>query len=257
MTIPHVRAIDDLGPTPTQGVTRSRYFRCDDGDIYIVKFFDGMKTLINELVGCSLALAINLPTPQIAFIEVKADLIDIIPELSNVSPGSHLGSKKLKNVTDFHNISDETLSKCLENPLDLYGVISFDNWLLNGDRRNKGNNMIESIAADKIRYHMVDFSHCFGGNDWEVEKLNNLKNFNSLVKIFSFILRFIDDLTKFEKSLLAIENLDDLVIDKFINLILPAWNLRTSEKNLMLDVIKHRKTMVRNIIHVNKVGLGL
>ena len=62
---PTVNAIRDQGPVG-KGGSGSHFFSCDDEKEYIVKFADMTKTAVNELVGGSLALKINLPTPHLA-----------------------------------------------------------------------------------------------------------------------------------------------------------------------------------------------
>jgi hypothetical protein len=45
--------------------------------------------------------------------------------------------------------SESFRAKTLENLQDLYGVICFDNWVLNVDRNNVGNNLIETQSGNK------------------------------------------------------------------------------------------------------------
>ncbi len=194
-----VSAITDLGHI--KGLSGAHFFSCDDNKEYIVKFVDGTKTAVNEIVGGSLALKIGLPTPNLALVNVNQDIIKFSSDLSqrNIREGVHIGFSRLPtNTEDFHLLNNQSfVTKTLENEQDLYGVICFDNWVLNVDRNNVGNNMIEALAHNKIRYYMVDFGHCFTGNGWD-EGIENSKDNLQLTDLLQFFYQYIKDFGKFE-----------------------------------------------------------
>ena len=113
-----------------------------------MKYADGKKTVVNELVGGSLAI-INLPTPNISLVNVSSEFIEVSDVLRSrgITAGLQIGFAKLTNAADFHQLERQFSGEMiLENSHDLYGIICFDNWVLNSDRNNAGNNMIEILG---------------------------------------------------------------------------------------------------------------
>lgn len=93
-----INAIRDLGRV-RKGGSNAHFFLCDDGNEYLVKFVDSgqTKTAINELVGGSLALKLNLPTPNTVLVNVSQDIIQLSDELRqrNILVGTHIGFQRL------------------------------------------------------------------------------------------------------------------------------------------------------------------
>ena len=109
---------------------------CDDDKEYVVKFVEAnTKTTVNEWVAGSLALGINLPTPNVVQVNISKEIIDLSDELKkrNIESGLHVGMERLPKESswDFQYINDQMLAgKELINGDKLYGVITFDNFLL-------------------------------------------------------------------------------------------------------------------------------
>lgn len=261
MSMIAVNAMRDLGSVG-KGASNAHFFYCDDGNEYLVKFIESnpTKTAINELVGGSLALKIKLPTPDISLVNISQNLIDLSDKLKqrNIPTGNHIGIKRLpKDTLDFQYLTDDMLiDKTLGNNDALYGVVNFDNWVLNTDRNNPGNNMIEFLPNKKIKYHMIDFGHCFTGSTWN-QGLEQSKNNENLMAIFPFIRRWLINIDGFDSWFKAIECMPDNEIDEIVNSIPLSWNLQSSEKDVLLNIIKNRKHLVRKIIYNNKVSLNL
>lgn len=189
MVLFSINAIRDLGRV--KGSSGGHFFLCEDQNEYIVKFIERNKTAVNELVAGSLATMIKLPTPDMVLIRLAEDLINLSDDLSqrNIEPGLHIGFRRLSNVCELGQLTQQTITqKTLLNPEDLYGIVCFDNWVLNIDRNNEGNNMVEILANNQMRYYAVDFGHCFTGNRWN-EELQNSKDIMECVQlcIFPFI----------------------------------------------------------------------
>ncbi|MGI0082325.1 MAG: HipA family kinase, partial [Nitrosopumilaceae archaeon] len=217
-------------------------------------------TAVNELVSGSLALKLGLPTLDIVFVNLPQDIIQLSDDLRqrNIQSGLHIGFKRLpEDVLDFTYLNDDMLlDKTLVNRDELYGVVNFDNWVLNTDRNNQGNNMIEFLPQNQIRYIMIDFGHCFTGNNWN-QDLQNAINRQDLMGVFDFIRRQLISINEFEKWFVTIESMNDTEIDSIVDSIPSAWNLSQNEKSILLELIKNRKHLVRNIICNNRVTLNL
>jgi hypothetical protein len=253
-----INAIRDLGRV--KGASGAHFFGCDDDNEYIVKFANIGKTTVNEFVCSSLAFKINLPTPSMALINVSKSLIDSSADLAqrNIKDGIHIGFNRLPdNVCDFSQLENKTIeSRSLENPGDLYGVICFDNWVLNTDRNNPGNNMVEFLPYNKMRYYIVDFGHCFTGDSWD-GTLKNSKNITQLMGVFEFFRTHVNDISVFEKWFNSIEIIGDPEMDTLIDYIPDSWNLPMEEKTVLNDIIKYRRGLIRQIIINNKNQLGV
>lgn len=262
MAITILNVIRDLGPTK-KGGSGSHYFLCEDENEYVVKFSDStLKTTTNELAAGAIAIKLKLPTSQIILVNLpEVIILESTDDLRNrkIQPGLHIGFKKLPDKTwDFDYWKDEMWkTKTLVNKDDLYGVVSFDNWLLNTDRNNSGNNMLQILSDNEIRYWMVDFSHCFLHNNWTEVELKGKKDQQELVDIFPFIQNQINKFEDFDKWLQAIENFKDLEIDYIVNVIPRNWPLSDSERKTMLEIVKHRKGLVRKNITNNREKLNL
>jgi len=253
MSVPIVNAISDLGSTK-KGGSGSHYFFCDDDSEYVVKFFQAnTKTTTNELVAGILALEINLSAPDLVIVNIsKQVLAESGDDIKNrkIQPGKHVGIKRLPDKTwDFEYWTDDLLKgKSLVNKDELYGVVCFDNWVINTDRDNTGNNMLQLLPKNEIRYWMVDFGHCFINNSWTEDSLKNKKEDTELMKVFSFIKNNLDTFQKFQSWFKKIENLHDNKLNDIVKSIPPSWTLSTGEKKILLEILKHRRTFPRRII---------
>src|SRR6202045_638360 len=87
-----------------RGGAQSHLMRCADGGYYVVKFQNnpqGVRILANELLATRLAAQLGLPTPAMAVVEVRKELIDNTDELvmqlgrgqNRCTPGLQLGSR--------------------------------------------------------------------------------------------------------------------------------------------------------------------
>jgi hypothetical protein len=256
-----VQAIRDEGRVG-KGVSGSHFFVCDDGKEYIVKFAAPApdKTVVNELVGGSLALLYNLPTPEIVLVGISSDIITLSDDLRKrgIREGMHLGVERLpRDSWDFDTLPSDFISRnTLVNPDQIYGVVTFDNWLLNNDRDNTGNNMLQLLPRNQMRYIMVDFGHCFTGNAWN-EGLAATENNQGLMRVFRFLRTYITRLTNFEGWFRSLEDFSEAEIDSIVSAVPQSWSLSSREKEVLLHLIKHRKYLPRSIIIANRGVFGI
>jgi hypothetical protein len=256
-----VNAIRDLGAVG-KGGSGSHFFQCDDGKEYVVKFaaLAPDKTVINELIGGSLAMILKLPTPKMVLVMLSVEIITLSEDLrrKNIQPGIHLGIERLpKDCWDFDTLPANFLSKNeLINREDLYGVVTFDNWLLNTDRNNPGNNMLELLPKNKMRYVMIDFGHCLTGNVWDQTLQIQMANAN-LMPFYTYFLGHINQLEDFEAWFVLLEGVSDRDIDTVVSNVPPAWSLSNTEKQVVIDFIKHRRYLPRSVIIASKSVFGI
>lgn len=216
-----------------------------------MKFFDYRKTIINEFVGGRLAMHFGLPVPKVVLVRIAQDLINLSENLKkrNVKEGIHIGSR-FQNITDFGKITLQSLDgKLLVNPADLYGVVCFDTWVLNIDRINPENNMIEFLSDDRIRYWMIDFSHCFTGNDWTETSLAREKHKLEVMPRFNgFFEKYVTNIQGFDDRFNRLEGIPDSDIQHIIDRIPEQWSLKAGERLEISNTIKVRRGLARHII---------
>lgn len=160
-----------------RGGAQSQLMRCDDGRYYVVKFKNnpqGLRTLINELIGTRLAAKIGLPTPSAAIVNVSEALVAYSEDLSialrrSISPclpGLQFGSQYPDVspgavVLDF--IPDQEL-KSVPNLSDFFGMLAFDKWTCNTDSRQVVYHRSDGASPRAL---MIDEGFCFGADRWD------------------------------------------------------------------------------------------
>src|ERR1700752_703704 len=149
----------------------------EDSDYYVVKFQNnpqGPRLLANELLATRLAARIGLPTPPVAVVEVREELIahtdDLVMQLgrgrapcqAGLQFGSRYPGSPVETVVyDF--LPDEELRES-ENLADFCGMLVFDKWTCN----TNGRQTIFFRAASDSRYRalMIDNGFCFNAGEW-------------------------------------------------------------------------------------------
>lgn len=262
MLVREVDAKTDLGPTG-KGGSGSHYFLCNDGQEYVIKFnLSKHKTIINELVAGTLADEMKLPAPEMVIVNITNEFFETATgelKTKKVQVGKHIGIKRLpKTCWDFDYWKDEMLKpKTLTNKKDLYGVISFDNWIINTDRNNQGNNMLELLENDQVRYWMIDFGHCFLNSSWTIESLKKESEQEKLMNVFPYLKEKIETLADFSSWFEIVEKIEDKKINEIVESIPPSWPLTNEEKLFLINLIKLRRNLPRTIICNHQGDLGL
>ena len=154
-------------------------FECSDGNIYYCKYLVGIKSaeidcLAYEIIANRLLLALNIPTPEIALVQVNADSTSRKSLHFNkkaypnaVCFGSKLvNSSSLVNATQVFNERKEV--KRYHNYKDLIKIAIFDLLFDNADRGRKDNiNLLEAMdvvnGKRKLQYVAIDHAFIFGG----------------------------------------------------------------------------------------------
>ncbi|MHB1907756.1 MAG: HipA family kinase [Nitrososphaerales archaeon] len=151
-----VSATTDL-QTAEIGVSKAHFMLCSDGNKYVVKFVKRdsavnlRRTVVNELVAGTLASRMRLPCPETVLVSISSEFIHNSVELTQdgVREGYHIGSKFVSGRNFAQFSEDFARGKRVTNVDDLYGVIVFDNLVLNIDRNNNGNNLIDILPNNE------------------------------------------------------------------------------------------------------------
>jgi hypothetical protein len=175
--IKQVKAEKMMGSPFRGGSSQSRYIWCTDGDggaLYNVKFREsdqGWKMPINELVASQVALAMGVPMPEIALVELSEIFLEANPQLSGlydspVKPGLQFGSKF---VDPCDAVPHPHLISLAENSGDFPRIVVFDVATNNSDRCDNNYDNVLLVQADgpdnKFRLLSIDHGACFG-NTW-------------------------------------------------------------------------------------------
>jgi hypothetical protein len=240
------------------GVSRAHIMMCDDGNKYVVKFVKTNptpnRTVVNELVAGCLANHLGLPNPQTVLVSISSDFIANSIELTQdgVQAGLHIGSKYVSGQ-NFNKFSQQyARGRTLSNGDDLYGVIVFDNLVLNVDRNNSGNNLLDLLQNNEAYYRMIDFGHCFTGDSWTIAVLQARKEDTHIVECFWYISENTLQPDKFEAWFTLIEGMPDEDVERILQDIPEGWAIPTEERSALKDLVSFRKSRIRGIVSASR-----
>jgi HipA-like protein len=228
----------------------------ESGDYYVVKFQNnpqGARILANELLATRLAARLGLPTPPVAVIEVREELIahtdDLVMQLgrgrARCQPGLQFGSRypgsPAENVVyDF--LPDEQLRE-VENLGDFCGMLVFDKWTCN----TNGRQAIFFRAAGEARYRaqMIDNGFCFNAGEWNFPDAP-LRGIYARHGVYEGV----RGMEAFEPWLARLEQrIDGAALEAAASEIPPAWYDDKAEAlEKMLEHLLRRRTLARELI---------
>lgn len=234
-----------------KGSAGSHAFECDDGRTYFVKFNDGTRTVVNELIGYALADMLSLPVPENHLVSVPQELVDASEDLGErrVSGGIHHGTVWMEGCVDFSGVSVREM--VLSNANMLPGLIVLDNLVVNMDRNNPGNNLLQATPRGN-EYKTVDFSEILSGRNWTIDSLNVAKRISYLMPVFTVVALQVKGLSSFSPWLESCEDISGRTIDGILSTIPASWNVTDEEKVAITDFLLARKGRVRGILESGK-----
>jgi hypothetical protein len=156
-----------------RGGSQPHLIRASDQRYYIIKVQNnpqGVRVLANEMFGTSLAKLLGLPAPEVAIIDVCGDFVryseDMVIQLEHGSQpcqaglccGSHFNEHSFTFSPDFF------VSGGLENASDILGMLVFDKWTSNCDRRQLM--FYRESPRELYRIMMIDQGDCFTRGKW-------------------------------------------------------------------------------------------
>ncbi len=162
---------------PLRGGAQAHLLRASDGAFYVTKFQNNpqhIRVLANEMLATNLGLALGLPMPQVAVIEVSDWLIEHtedlrislggakIPCLSGKQLGSvYVGGESPAMTLDY---LPRELLQGVRNLSDFARVLVLDKWTCNSD----GRQAVFSKAPRRQRYAatFIDQGYCFNAGEW-------------------------------------------------------------------------------------------
>ena len=127
-----------------EGGSLPAVIEADDDGLYVLKFHgagQGTKALVAELVAGEIARTLELPIPEIVFVELDTDLARTEPDpeiqdLIRASGGLNLGLDYLSGALNFDPLVDPT------DPGLASRIVWFDAFVTNLDRTARNTNML-------------------------------------------------------------------------------------------------------------------
>lgn len=228
----------------------------ETGEYYVVKFQNnpqGARILANELLATRLAARLGLPTPPVAVIEVREELIahtdDLVMQLgrgrTRCQAGLQFGSRYPGSpaetvVYDF--LPDEQLHE-VENLGDFCGMLVFDKWTCN----TNGRQAIFFRAAGEQRYRaqMIDNGFCFNAGEWNFPDAP-LRGIYARHRVYERV----RGIEAFEPWLARLEErIDERSLENAASEIPPAWYGDQAEAlEKMLEQLLRRRRLARELI---------
>lgn len=214
-------------------------FQCEDLEVYYAKYRSGISLkaeeidcLFYEIVCNKLLNALEIPSPQLAIIEIaensfRKEQLNKHKKFCKVG-ALYLGSKEIKNADVVQTISpiqNKRSFKQLINPYDLVKIALFDLWVNNCDRgRNENYNLLFQNTNIGIKYYAFDHAFCFGGLA-HLRILNANLPFSTADKLYksSYFRKILPYLDK-QKTKIIVDNFISLLPNEINHIILQAYN---------------------------------
>ena len=220
----------------------------DDGFLYVLKFRgagQGIKALIAELVGGSIARALGFKVPEIVFANVdeafgRTEPDEEIQDLLKFSTGMNLGLHYLSGAITF----DSTVTPV--DPVLASRIVWFDCFITNVDRTPRNTNMLTWYKELWLIDHGASLYFHHSWNDWEEQSIRPF----TLVKDHVLLpwASEIEEADSYFHKILSPEVIRDIVS------LVPADWLENDQPNLPAD--EKRKVYERFLINrLNSSGI--
>jgi hypothetical protein len=161
-----------------RGGSQSHLMRASDGNFYIVKFTNNpqcKRILANEFIACRLGLALSLPVPHVAVLEVTEWLIKSTEQLhidvaglrAPCPPGLHLGIRYVADPLEdmIFDYLPESMFPKVRNLVDFARVLVLDKWTGNADGRQAV--FTKKSKERKYSATFIDQGYCFNAGEWD------------------------------------------------------------------------------------------
>jgi len=234
-------------------------FECSDGETYYVKHYGNNRLhVINELIGSVLLQLLELPTPDIALVEVVPGSIEGQNFERKAPCGVAFGSRQLPGHSkslDRGDLFEGPEIRKFTAHQSLVGIVLFDIWVYNTDRTQLNPNvLVEQIAHNRFRFVAIDHAMIFDGKDYRdlgsSGEILSPTIEDSLIahplyrQVYDSFGLFISE--EADRVLDRIESLSEDELHYVLQVIPDEWEVKDAEKDA---IIKHyllpRKDLVR------------
>jgi hypothetical protein len=240
-----VKACKDLGRQP-KGGSGSHLFDCEDERPYVVKFSDGSKSAVNEFVSYEVSKPLSAPVYEHILVDTDESLIKQSPDLTQrgIQAGLHHGVEYHSTAKDLDGQQSEGLH--ILNAESVPVVVVLDNWLLNTDRGNAGNILLEPNEGG-WKVIATDFNCSFGGN-WDVQTISATIANRNLVNTHPIITTNVTGESPFNQALETLQKVDYSYLQSVVDTIPATWTISVDERIALLNFLESRKAIVPEVI---------
>lgn len=243
-------AVAYLGPIG-RGATRPHLFRCQDGEVYVVKTQNnklGCKVLVNEYLATRLGELLELcfPPGDIVMVPEALARADKCLRCQEVEAGRHFGCRYLKGGMYVGRAAIERAC----NKRQMAGVILLDHFLHNYDRTNSRCNLL--IRREKQGYCLygIDNSHLFKRGRWDAALLQALVSEVRVNRYRAYGVLMKHYLTPEDYAVYAerLQNMSDAFINTLVADIPPEWLSLAAERQALVAYLKERRRYVPALV---------
>ncbi len=226
-----------------EGKSKAQLITFDDGNDYVVKFFQPgfERTLPNEWIGYCLARYLGLPVPFAQIVEIAKEFCSQIPELAEIQYTQYQFATLY--VADSLNAHQVTNVSAILNDDALAGIILLDYWLCNRDRTRK-NILLEEAANGVYQVWMIDQAEIFGSFNWLHEDLEKLPVEVLKSATHQLMAQFIKDEQGFFEYLEVIQTMPILLMEEIVSLIPDDWLVTKEEKKAIVNTLVNRRKKI-------------
>lgn len=227
--------VQHLGPMPF-GYSKPQLIAFNDGMKYVVKFKNnptGTRVLVNEYVAASLAQLLGIPIAPFYIVPISDSFFreSSFHGKHHFQPGQQFASLYIENcsllISDF--VKREGLR--IMNREALAGMLVFDLWLSNTDRKEK-NVLLQPCGEDVFKLYLIDHGRCFANSNWTPDTLQNVSmNLELSVHKWGFsLLKGREELIPHMEKAASVS---DTVIYNILDSIPEDWEISTSDKEAL------------------------
>ncbi len=242
-----VKARTYLRPAPAGG-SQSFFVKADDGADYLLKSQSnpqGVYTLVNEIIGSSIARLAGAPTSESVLIEVEPDFL-AVSNLPGVPAGLHFGSKCVADIVG----PARAMIPLVSNTRQFVHVVASDVVTDNNDRNNIGNFLIRVIAENprRLEFIAIDFGHCFLHN-WDESILKRTGWCGNMLPEMS---QFIAGEQPFAEPIKNCKNIPKSTVDAIVDAIPASWNLSVPKSTAIRQYLLNRLQTVDQLLAAHR-----
>jgi len=256
--VPRIRAQTFIGKM-SHGRTQPGLYSCHIGEDqyqeYVVKYHSQLgSSIVCEFIAAQLGHYLGLPIPPTAIVEINAELIDIIPHLSNLlakDSGPHFGSEHKGGgytvLPDAFSIPQDLIPSAID-------IFAFDMLIQNPDRSYKPGqgkpNLLYNGSEFVIFDHELAFSFLSIIGDppptaWE---LRNEEWVESHI-FYRQLARYADKYTiSFDNFITRFQSVSDAILTEIVQTIPVNWN----DSDQVSKIVDHLITVRENLMLFRK-----
>jgi hypothetical protein len=233
-----------------KGYSKPQRILFSDGRTYAVKFKNnpsGTRILVNEYISGKLAQLLSLPVVPFEVVEISDDFIKGNPVFSKYKfkSGNQFASLFIDNC--IHLSKDSPKQVNINNRNHLAGIIAFDLWIGNTDRK-EGNVLLEPRQEGEYYLHIIDHGRIFADAKWTIKTLKKIpKKMVIDQRVHKWFVSQLQSENEIHAAIEKILDLPDEMISDVIDSIPDDWDVSKDERVALVDRLINTKQLLSNI----------